>query len=240
MSTQTLDLQRWLNQHGAQLAVDGAWGPKTRAAVIETFRNTAAPAATPGEIRLVADRLRADPRQLRAVARVEGGGSGWDDAGLLKILWERHWLWKRVKVSALWSVARQAYLSNPTPGGYTVDADGDGINDSWEKLADAAGLFGFDVAAECASFGKFQIMGAHWKALGYRSVREFVWLLSLSEAEHYAAFARFIEANGLAPALRKIDGNPINARGFAAGYNGSAYEKNSYDVKIAAAWRTER
>jgi hypothetical protein len=224
----TKALQTWLNQHGASLTVDGKWGPNTRAAVIETFRNRSAPAATETEIETIANRLRSPARNLRAVAAVESAGGGWDNAGLLKCLWERHYLWKRVRIAV-------PFLSNPAAGGYTVDADHDGVNDSWEKLADATGRFGFDVAAECASFGKFQIMGAHWKALGYASVLDFVWHLSLSEAEHYEAFARFIEANGLAGALRQIDGNPANCLAFARGYNGKGQQ--GYDGRIAKAWR---
>jgi N-acetylmuramidase-like protein len=227
----TLELQRWLNGHGAQLSEDGAWGPKTRAAVIETFRNTAAPAVTPAEVQMIADTLGAPAKNLRAVATVESAGGGWNDSGLLKCLWERHYLWRRVRIAV-------PFLSNPSPGGYTVDADNDGVNDSWEKLADATGRFGFDIAAECASFGKFQIMGAHWKALGYPSVINFVWRLSRSEFAHHDAFARFIKANGLIDALRRIDGNPVNCLPFARGYNGKGQQ--GYDGRIARAWRMER
>lgn len=230
MSARIRNLQFWLNRRGASLVEDGLWGPMTRAAVIEVFRNREAPAVTSIEIKAIADRLGCTTRQLRAVAKVEGGGSGWDSTGLLKCLWERHYLWRRVRVAV-------PLLSNPSPGGYTVDADGDGINDSWEKLADATGLFGFNVAAECASFGKFQIMGAHWKALGYRSVADFIWRLSRDEAAHYDAFARYIEVNGLKGALRAIDGNPENARAFARGYNGSGYARGAYHQKIAVAWK---
>jgi len=229
MSERTRELQRWFNSKGAHLVEDGAWGPMTRAAVIEVFRNRNAPAVTPDEVTLIANTLGAPARNLRAVAKVESAGGGWDNDGLLKALWERHYLWRRVRIAV-------PFLSNPSPGGYTTDADNDGINDSWEKLADAAGRFGLDVAAECASFGKFQIMGAHWKALGYSSVREFVWQLSLSEFAHYDAFARFIRVNGLIGALRQIDGNPANCLAFARGFNGKG--QKGYDGRIAAAWRT--
>lgn len=229
----TRDLQRWLNEHNAGLAEDGKWGPATRNAVIEVFRNKDAPAATPAEIQKLAGRLGCTTRQFRAVASVESGGSGWDNSGLLKCLWERHWLWKRVRIAV-------PLLSDPKPGGYTVDADHDGICDSWEKLADASGRFGFDVAAECASFGKFQIMGGHWKALRYPSVREFIWQLSRNEAAHLDAFARYIEVNGLEQALRRVSGNPEDCRAIAKGYNGVAYERGRYHEKIASAWARGR
>ena len=220
-------LQAWLNSKGADLVVDGKGGPATRAAIIETFRNLSAPAASVGEKRMIADRLGGTLRQINAVSKVESRGGGWDDKGLLKCLWERHWLWRRVRIAV-------PFLSDPKAGGYTTDADKDGINDSWEKLADAACRWG-TIAFECASFGKFQIMGGHWKALGYASVLDFVWLLSRTEAAHYEALARFIEVNGLKPAFRAISSSPFTCRPFAKGYNGSGYAKFSYDEKLAAA-----
>lgn len=231
MSDRTKALQHWLNLRGCNppLVEDGQGGPATRAGLIETFRNTAAPAVKPADLIPLASRLGCTVRQITAVAKVESAGGGWDDAGLLKCLWERHYLWKRVRVAV-------PFLSDPKPGGYTVDADHDGINDSWEKVADAALRFGA-IAFECASWGKFQIMGAHWKALGYPNVLAFVWGMSRDEAAHYDAFVRFIEANGLAPALRRVDGNPDNARALAKGYNGGGYEKYRYHEKIAAAWK---
>lgn len=230
MKSKILNLQIWLNIHGANLVVDGVPGPATRRAVIETFRNRAAPAATGEEKAAIAARLGVTPRQLETVARVESAGGGWDNAGLLKCLWEMHYLWRRVKVAI-------PLLSNPSPDpkAYTTDADGDGINDSWEKLADASMRFGFGIAAECASFGKFQVMGAHWKALGYPSVAEMIWGLSRSEAAHYELLARFIEVNGLLPAMRAIDGNPFNCLAFARGYNGKG--QKGYDVKLANEFR---
>lgn len=226
-----LQIQQFLNTHGAGLVEDGKGGPATRAAILEVFRNPRAPAITPAEIRLVADRLRGSTAQVAAVARVESSGGGWDLAGRLKCLWERHWMFRRVQFAI-------PLLSNPKPGGYTVDADGDGINDSWEKLADAACRWGV-VAFECASFGKFQIMGGHWKALGYASPLDFVWRLSRDEAAHYDALARYIEVNRLGPAFRQISTDPESCRDFAKGYNGAAYARLGYHAKIAEAMRRE-
>lgn len=228
MSDRILNLQRWLNAHGAKLAEDGKWGPATRAAVIETFRNRQAFPATDADIKAIANRHQFNERAMKAVAKVESGGSGWDATGLLKCLYERHYLWRRVKLAV-------PVLSNPSPGGYTIDADKNRINDSWEKLADATGLFGLNVAFECASFGKFQIMGAHWKALGYPSVAEFVWGMSRGEPAHYEAFARYIVVNGLTDALNAVNGDPANCLAIARGYNGKG--QKGYDARIAKAWR---
>lgn len=237
MSARIRNLQNWIVAHGIPLAVDGRWGLQTRNAVIEVFRNRWAPAATPWEINDIAVKYGFDRRAMMAVAYVESGASGWDDKGLLKCLWERHLLFRQVRITSNWKDVLGAFLSYGKMGGYTTDADGDGFNDSWEKLADATGLWGLDVAGKCASFGKFQILGLHWKVLGYKSVADFIWQLSRSEANHYEAFARFIKANRLHGALAKVDGNPENCRAFARAYNGPRYADGNYHGKIAAAWR---
>ena len=221
------DLQMWLNVRGANLVVDGLRGPATRKAILDTFINRSAPAVTPSEIAQIAARLGGSPRQLAAVAKVESAGGGWDNQGRLKCLYERHYFWRRMQVII-------PILSNPTPGGYTVDADGDGINDSWEKVADAA-MRSPIAAFESASFGKFQIMGAHAKSLGYANAIEFVWAMSRSERAQYDALAKFIEVNNLRAAFKQLSTNPDHCRKFAAGYNGKNYEKGGYHRKLAAA-----
>lgn len=231
MNSKIAALQEYLNARGhkPQLVVDSVPGPATRQAIFDTFRNRAAPGVTEQDIRRFAGRLCVTPRQIKAVAVVESAGSGWDNDGLLKCLYERHYGWKRFRIL-------NPLLSNPSPGGYTIDADRDGTNDSWEKVADAALTFAEPAKAfECASWGKFQIMGAWWEKLGYSSAVDFVWRLSRSEVEHYEAFIRYIERFGLIEALRKVDGNPMNCLALARGYNGKGQQ--GYDGRIAAAFR---
>lgn len=221
------DLQLWLNLKGAGLVVDGKPGPATRSAILNIFINRAAPAVTPADINQIAARLGGTSRQVAAVAKVESAGGGWDDAGRLKCLYERHYFWKRIRILI-------PFLSNPAPGGYTVDADRDGINDSWEKVADAA-MRSPIAAFESASWGKFQIMGAHAKSLGYANAIEFVWALSRSEAEHYRALARFVEVNGLTGPFRALSTVWTDNTAFARGYNGKGQQ--GYDRKLADAMR---
>jgi hypothetical protein len=217
--------QTWLNAHGASLVVDGKGGPSTRSAIIETFHNAAAPAATDAEKTSIARVLGGSLQQLRAVDTVESGGAGWDRSGLLKCLYERHYAWRRIKVLI-------PFLSNPTPGGYTTDADHDGICDSWEKVADMA-MRDPLVAFESASWGRFQIMGAHAKSLGYENAIEFVWALSRDEAAHYRALAAFIRINNLQPAFVALSTDWRACTPFARGYNGK--RQQGYDKRLAAA-----
>ena len=225
------ELQQWLNAHGSHIAVDGQGGPSTRAAIINVFRNVAAPAVRADDISAIAARLNVTSQIVRAVATVESAGAGFDQDGLLKILWERHWFWRKT-AGALGLTG----WSNPNPGGYTLDADKNGVNDSWEKLATAAALSG-SVAFECASFGKFQIMGFHATKLGYANAVEMAWDMKVSEAAHYRAMANFVQMSGLVPAMRQISRDPETCRAFAKGYNGAGYRKFAYHEQLAGAMR---
>lgn len=225
-----VDLQRFLNSRAiAGLVEDGKGGPRTRAALISAFTNRDASAITIDQIQAVANRLGASRKQVQAVAKVESNGGGWNDQGQPKALYERHYAWRRLRIKI-------PFLSDPAPGGYTLDADRDGINDSWEKLADMA-MRDPVVAFESASFGKFQIMGAHWKALNYTGPVEMAWSLRDSEANHYDMLSRFIVANNMLADLRRLSTNPADCVGFARKYNGPAFAKNQYHHKLAAAMR---
>jgi hypothetical protein len=227
------EFQQWLNAHGARnaagrlIGVDGLRGGETRAAILSTFANRRAAAVTGQDIARCAGRIGCTMKQVHAVATVESAGGGYQDDGLPKALYERHYFWKRIKINI-------PLLSDPTPGGYTTDADRDGINDNWEKIADAAmrnPIGGF----ESASFGKFQIMGAWAVKMGYANAIEFVYALSRSEAAHYDALVRFIDMAGLAPAMRRLSTNPADCLAFARGYNGK--KQKGYDSRLAEAMR---
>lgn len=229
-------LQQFLVGKGAPIAVDGAVGPQTQRALFDLFANRNAPAITPGEVAMVAQSIGVSEAQVRAVAKVESSGGGYLLSGHPKILWERHWLFKRIGRSLSATSVAGALVAAPQMGGYTLDADRDGINDSWEKLIEACAVD--PVAAfESASWGKFQIMGGHWKALGYPSVFDFAWSMRESELGHYRALAAFIKANGLVPALKAVSEKPATNERFARGYNGPAWRKNDYAFKLAQAMR---
>ncbi len=222
------EFQRWLNARGAGgIAEDGRGGPATRAAIFKVFTNLRASAVTPDDIARIAQRLGGTPRQINAVAKVESAGGGYNDQGQPKALYERHYFWKRLRIVI-------PLLSNPAPGGYTIDADRDGLNDSWEKLADAA-MRNPIAAFESASFGKFQVMGAWAVKLGYANAIEFAYSMVASERGHYEALVRYIEVFGLAKAFRALSTNPADCTAFARLYNGPA--QKGYDVRLAAAMR---
>jgi len=219
------EFQTWLNAHGASLTVDGKGGPATRAAIFAVFTNRNAAAVTDAQIASFASRLGGTVKQVRAVSKVESGGGGWNDQGQPKALYERHYFWRRMQVII-------PLLSNPAPGGYTIDADRDGLNDSWEKLADAA-MRNPIAAFESASFGKFQVMGAWGTKLGYANAIEFAYSMVSSEAAHYEALVRYIEKFGLVAAFRKLSTDWRDCTDFARGYNGKGQQ--GYDRRLAQA-----
>jgi hypothetical protein len=226
-------LQQFLNSKGARLAVDGAVGPATRDALYTLFANRQALPIMPSEVAGIARVLGVSTAQVRSVAAVESAGGGFLPTGHPKLLWERHWFFRRIGVK-LTSALPGQWVAFPDPGGYTLDADKDGVNDSWEKLLE--GCTRDPVAAfESCSWGMFQIMGAHWKSLGYPSVFEFAWSMRESEAGHYRALAAFIRVNRLIPAMKLLSTNAAANRAFARGYNGPAFAKNRYDEKLADA-----
>jgi hypothetical protein len=217
------ELQQWLNAHGAALVVDGDPGALTREGIIKVFTNTCAPAMTEADIAALAARLGCSTKQIRAVSIVESAGGGFDDLGRPKILFERH-LFHRLTDGAY----SPAEFSNPKGGGYNES--------SWRKLTlaacrDALAAFG------SVSWGKFQVLGLHWRALGYPSSIEMAYSAVTGEPAHYEMLARYIEANGLKPALRALSTNPADCVAFAKAYNGPAFKKFAYDDKLARAMR---
>ncbi len=86
-------------------------------------------------------------------------------------------------------------------------------------------------ALSSVSWGLGQVMGAHWKWLGYGSVDALVEQARSGVAGQVALMARYIEKAGLIKALQERDW-----LAFARTYNGPAFYKNRYDTKMAAAF----
>lgn len=217
------EFQEILNEKGAGLVVDGVGGPATRAALLQVFTNKEAPAVTPAEIAGFAKEIGCSEKQLRAVAKVESAGGGFTDSGLPKILFERH-IFHRLTQGRFGLTV----FSNPQYGGYGFD--------SWEKLTLAA-CRDPHTAFASASWGKFQIMGMHWHALGYSNSLAMAYSMTRSEAAHYDALVRFIKANSLQDEIRKLSTDPADCVDFARKYNGGGYRRNRYDEKLAEAMR---
>lgn len=198
-------------------------GEPWREKLIAEFTNKEANAISAAGLQGFADRLGVSLKQLNAVAAVESAGGGFDNKGRPKILFERHWFHRLT--NGRWSVKD---YSNPRWGGYRQS--------SWGKLLDACERDP-DAAFASASWGKFQVMGLHWSRLGYLSSYAMAWTTAQSEGDHYEMLARYIEAFGLVDEMQALSTNPDDCRAFAKGYNGPAYARNKYHIKLARAMR---
>jgi hypothetical protein len=213
------ELQQWLVAKGQPIAVDGKAGPATRAAIVAAFSNLQAGAVSLDQVTSFAARLGASVKQLRAVDVVESGGWSFDHQGRPRILFERHIFWRLTAGRFGKSV-----FSDPQYGGYSVD--------SWDKLTRAC-AFDPDAAFASCSWGRFQVLGTYWHDFGYPNPLALAYSTVESEGAHYDLFCRYIEHFGLEDELRALSSNPADCRAFAKAYNGPAYDRNRYDVKLA-------
>jgi len=211
-------------QRGAGLAPDGVVGPATMRALLNGTKRI-----TEQDMQQAATALGVDLASIKAVTTVESLASGFLSDGRPVILFERHVMRRRLAELGRDVDLLQRYLPeiiNGVPGGYK------GGSAEHDRLY-LAQQIDFDSAVESASWGLFQIMGFHWQVLGYESAKAFARAMNQSEGQQLDAFVRFIKADaGLHRALRSK-----NWADFAARYNGPAYSKNQYDVKLAEAYK---
>lgn len=257
-SQAVLILQKNLNRHGANLVLDGDYGDTTEDAVrayqvkvglvADGIAGTKTQTSLAGgdcaallrnhDLVVAAERLGIPLAAIYAVNEVESKGKGFLDNGKPVILFERHIMYRQLatarnagddtaelKRHADQLATANPALVNPKPGGYIGGAA------EHQRLA-MARLIDDTVALESASWGAFQIMGFHWKRLGYASVQAFVTAMAAGESQQLDAFTRFIETD---PALHKA----LKARKwaeFARLYNGPDYLRNLYDTKLQRAY----
>lgn len=209
------------------------------------------------ESRYVTDKAFSDAAALlgtkeshvRAVAEVESQGSGFLPDGRVKILFERHWFYKKI-LSAMQTnkqavnqvsltlgfsstdpvelrralSTRENNICDATRGGYV------GNGGEYTRMNKAA-TFDLEAALQSTSYGAYQIMGFNCQAAGFNTAHEMFVAFSESEAKQFIGFVNFIKADpNLLKHLRAG-----NWAGFALGYNGSSYAENKYDTKMAAA-----
>jgi hypothetical protein len=176
--------------------------------------------------------LGVDEASVKAIASVESNGSGlikdFQGNGIPKILFERHIMFKRLRdftpIKSADMAAKYPDIVNPVAGGYK------GGLAEHERL-DRAVKIDRNTALESASWGAFQVMGYHWKALGYSSVQEFV-NKAYTEEGQLELFIRFVKASpNVLKALKAKDWV-----GVARAYNGPGYAANKYDQKMKEAY----
>lgn len=185
---------------------------------------------TEAQIQAQALGLGIEVAALKAVIEVECKGSGFNADGTPVILFERHVFRQRLIANGKAEIADKAMrerpdLCNKTMGNY-------GLYSAQHGRLNAAAQYHRESALESASWGIGQVMGYHWKALGYPTLQNFINAMYRDEASQLEAMCRFIVTNKLINALKNKDW-----KAFARGYNGPAYARNSYDVKLGNAYK---
>jgi hypothetical protein len=148
---------------------------------------------------------------IKAIDEVESSGEGFDPStGKIKIQFEPSWFNKLAKIlipngvenqAKEWLAFNKAYAKNPQK------------------------------AMESTSIGRMQVMGMHWKRLGFKSVDAMWDFAKKSEANQLWLGLKFIQTDKrIFKAVLAKDWKTV-----AYLYNGSLYWQKKYDVKLANA-----
>lgn len=167
---------------------------------------------------------------LKAVIEVEASGSGFVN-DLPKILYEPHIMY-RLLTQDRWITVRNRLMQEHPKLCYArwgTHRYGK-VSEQHSKLG-IVSQYSREHALQSCSWGLGQVMGFHWKSLGYESLQVFINDMYESEAKQLEAMIRFIKTNGLLVHLKNKDWVR-----FARGYNGSEYAKNKYHIKLASAY----
>ena len=166
---------------------------------------------------------------LRAVIEVECKGSGFNSDNTPVILFERHIFRRQLIANGQKALADRLVKERPDLCYTSMGAYGK-YSQQHDRMAQAS-KYDRTSALESASWGIGQVMGFHWKSLGYPSLQSFVNSMYRDEVSQLDAMIRFLKVNNLDCHLRTL-----NWAAFAKGYNGASYAVNKYDVKLAAAY----
>lgn len=153
---------------------------------------------------------------IAAVIAKESGGKVYAivNGGKLPLIrWEGHYFYQRLKGAAL-GAAVSKRLAAPKAGAIKNPK---AQADRWRKLVEPGCAIDTDAAHESMSWGVGQVMGAHWRRLGFTSVAEMVKTACSGLYGQVDVMMRYVKEFGLLDELQRGD-----ALGFARGYNGPA------------------
>lgn len=169
---------------------------------------------TDDQIKEIAEANGIEYAALKAFIEVESGGRGFDlKTGKILIQFEPHWFKRKAPFapSGDWSINK-------------VDVQ----SKEWIAFTDAY-TKNTTAAMESTSIGLPQIMGFHWKRLGYSSVGAMWDHFKLGEYQQVEALATFIKTDKtLFEAIKTKSWHTV-----ATIYNGASYKE------MAARWKRE-
>lgn len=225
-------------QRNSGLVVDGVVGEKTWSALLAQSHPEQHAAANlflgDKDLEAAAQTLAIPLAAMKAVYKVESNGSGFIGQ-LPKILFEGHVFWRRLQAAGINPAALQAGNEDILYPKWTKAYYKGGVAEH-QRLQRAKTIHE-EAALESASWGLFQILGYHWKTLGYQSANHFAQKMAEHEREQLHAFVRFMQVTTtkdkrtLAEVLAAQDW-----AAFAYAYNGPKYRENLYDDKLRKAF----
>ncbi|MGJ1295531.1 N-acetylmuramidase domain-containing protein [Sphingobacterium spiritivorum] len=161
---------------------------------------------TNDQIKEIAQRFGIEGAALKAFIEVESGGKGFDSrTGKILIQFEPHWFKRKVPYapSGNWSVNKVDVQSKEWPA----------FNEAFRINADGA--------MESTSIGLGQLMGFHYKIMGYKSVGEMWDYAKLGEYEQVVQLCIFLKNYLGGRILRYL--SVKDWHNVAVYYNGSGY-----------------
>lgn len=180
-------------------------------------------------LKTVADKHGISLPALVAVVNVESNGQIFatdvaEDAPVIR--WEGHYFYRLLKGEQR-AAAVRAGLAAPEAGTVKNPKSQRRRYDMLERAITIAKV----AALSSISIGVGQVMGSHWKTLGFENPDKMFDLAETGLAGQVDIMCRYIVHFDLKDELDRLDWS-----GFARGYNGPAYRKNAYHTKMAKAY----
>lgn len=171
----------------------------------------------------IGSRIKVGEDELHAFLEVESRGSGFDDYGRPKILFEPH---------VFYDLLTEPQRSTAVKQGLAYEKWGTKKypTDSYPRLF-AAMKINPDAALQSCSWGMTQIMGRNYKMIGYSNVYDMVFDFMQDEENHVDKCVTFLIKTGADKYLRAHNWAKV-----AEIYNGKGYKKNQYDTKMKKAF----
>ena len=178
-------------------------------------------------VKEAATALNVEYEKLLAFINVEANGQVYTTVGGRQkpvIRFEGHYFHERLKGQELIAAINKG-LASPKVGGVKNAKDQVG---RYAMLAQAKAINN-QAAIESTSYGIGQVMGANWRSFGFKSANEFEQEANLGFKGQLTLMVLFLDRNNVLPHLRRGDWSAV-----ARIYNGPAYAKNKYDIKLKA------
>lgn len=220
------DLQRRLAETGHYDGmIDGIPGPETKAAILEFMTDGPDLKLETSNFQWAAEQLGVPIAYVRALYEVESSGNAFVD-GRPTILPEPH-IFARLTGNRY--NASHPHLSSRQWNRALYPKSQKGRYNQLIEMICLDPLAGFG----SASYGGFQILGCNYARCDAKDAMAFAWQEAQSEGDQLAHFVGFIKTDAILwQALRRGDWVHVAKR-----YNGTAYYKNRYDVRLAQAVR---